>query len=115
MSAVEPSLSGGVFHTAFAEGAAPTMTARARLLATLTAGTLLIDAAVVLGGFLLAYWVRFVVPDVEAAALSPHEYARIGLLVSVLTVPMLAFQGVYRPHRRLTWPGRLYVVVSGIS
>jgi exopolysaccharide biosynthesis polyprenyl glycosylphosphotransferase len=115
MSAIEPSLSGGVFHSAFVEGAAPAPPVRARLFAALSIGTLLVDIGIILGGFLLAYWVRFVVPDAEAIALGPDEYARIGLLVGFLTVLLLAFQGVYQPHRRLTWPGRLHVVVSAIS
>jgi hypothetical protein len=115
LSAIEPSLRGGAFHAAFSESQAPTTTGNERLLKILTLGTLFVDAFVVLGGFLLAYWARFVVPDDEAAALRLHEYARIGLLVGLSTVVLLAFQGVYQPRRRLPLPGRIHLVVSAIS
>jgi exopolysaccharide biosynthesis polyprenyl glycosylphosphotransferase len=115
MSAVGPSLSGGAFHAAFVEGEAPTTSGSERLLAALTLGTALVDVIVVLGGFLIAYWARFVVPDDEASALGLLEYTRTGLLVGISTVVLLASQGVYQPHRRLAWPGRFHSVVSAIS
>ncbi|MGE3909436.1 MAG: sugar transferase [Chloroflexota bacterium] len=115
MSAVEPSLRGGLFHAAFAEDQTPAVTRGERLLSALTVLTLAVDALLVLGAFLLAYWVRFVVPDDEAAALGLLEYARLGALVAVTTVLLLAGQGVYQTHRRLAWPTRTHVVVSAIS
>ena len=115
MSAVEPTLGGRVFHAAFAEGAMRTASRGERLLTLLTVSTSLVDIVVVLGAFLLAYWVRFIVPDAEGTALSLDEYARIGALVGVTTVLLMALQGVYESHRRLTWATRLHVVVSSIS
>jgi exopolysaccharide biosynthesis polyprenyl glycosylphosphotransferase len=115
MSAVEPSLSRGLFHTAFSEGAAPAASRGERLLALLTVGTSLVDIVVVLSAFLLAYWVRFIVPDDEAAALSLGEYARIGLLVGFTTVLLLTPHGLYDAHRRLRWTARLHAVVSAVS
>jgi exopolysaccharide biosynthesis polyprenyl glycosylphosphotransferase len=115
MSAVEPSLRGGTFHTAFAESAVPSATRGGRLLMALTVVTLVVDALVVVGAFLVAYWIRFVVPDNEAAALVLQEYARLALLVAALTVVLLGLQGVYQPQRRRPWLGRLQVVVSAVS
>jgi exopolysaccharide biosynthesis polyprenyl glycosylphosphotransferase len=116
MSAVERSLrGGGTFHAAFAEGGAPVATRGERLLAALALGTLAVDGLVVLSAFVLAYWVRFVVPDDEAAALGVQEYVRLALLVAFTTVVLLGFQDVPQPHRRLPWPGRLHAAVSAIS
>jgi exopolysaccharide biosynthesis polyprenyl glycosylphosphotransferase len=115
MSAVEPTLGGRLFHTAFAEGAAPAASRGERLVTLLTVSTSLVDIIVVLGAFLLAYWVRFIVPDAEATALNLEEYARMGLLVGLTTVILMACQGVYESHRRLAWPTLLHVVVSAIS
>ena len=115
MSAIEPALRDRVFHAAFAEGAAPKVTRGERLLSLLTLGTAVVDALVVLGAFLLAYWVRFVVPDDEALALGLQEYVRLATLVAFTTVVLLGFQDVYQPHRRLPWPSQLHIVVSAIS
>jgi exopolysaccharide biosynthesis polyprenyl glycosylphosphotransferase len=115
MSAVERSLRGRTFHAAFAEGGAAATTRGERLLAALAPGTLAIDGLIVLGAFLLAYWVRFVVPDDEAAALGLQEYVRLGLLVAGCTVVLLGFHGVPQPHRRPPWSARLHTVVSAIS
>jgi exopolysaccharide biosynthesis polyprenyl glycosylphosphotransferase len=115
MSAVQPSLRGNLFHTAFAEGEVPAASRNERLLTMLTVGTSLIDVGIVLGAFLLAYWVRFIVPEAEASALSLQEYARIGALVGLVTGALLALQGAYDTHRRLSWSARLHAVVSAIS
>ena len=115
MSVVEPSLRASVFHAAFAESEEPAVTRGERLITALTVGTLIVDVLLVLSAFLLAYWWRFIVPDDEASALGLHEYARMGMLVGLTTVVLLAFQGVYQPHKRLPWSGRLHVVVSAVS
>src|SRR3954466_11856781 len=44
------------------------------------------DAVLVMLAFLLAYWVRFIVPDQEGTALGLDEYVRIGVVVSLVTV-----------------------------
>jgi exopolysaccharide biosynthesis polyprenyl glycosylphosphotransferase len=115
MSAIERSLRGGVFHAAFDEGGAPAATPGERLLAACALGTLAIDGIIVLGAFLLAYWVRFVVPDNESAALGFQEYVRLGLVEACTTVVLLGFQGLPQAHRRHPWPGRLHAVMSAIS
>ena len=91
------------------------MTRGARLLTALSMVTLFVDVLVVVGAFLIAYWIRFVMPDDEAAALGLQEYARLAILVAVLTVVLLGLQGVYQPQRRRPWLSRLQVVVSAIS
>jgi exopolysaccharide biosynthesis polyprenyl glycosylphosphotransferase len=104
-----------MFHTAFVEGEAPAVSGGERLLTAVTIATLLADVLVVVGAFLLAYWVRFIVPDHEAAALALHDYTLTGGLVGLMTVLLLGFHGVYDRHRRLPWPTRLHVVVSALS
>jgi exopolysaccharide biosynthesis polyprenyl glycosylphosphotransferase len=86
-----------------------------RLLSLLTLGTLVVDVVVVVGAFLAAYWVRFILPDDELSALGLHEYARIGVWVALTAVLLLAVHGVYERDRRLRWSSRLHVVVSAIS
>lgn len=115
MSAAGSVLRGRVFHAAFREGDTAPSPRGLQLLAALTLATLVADVLVVIGAFLLAYWVRFVVPDDEAAALSLGEYARLAGLVGLTTVLLLGLQGVYQPQRRLAWPGRLQAVVSALS
>ena len=76
--------------------AAPTGRWLGRRLALLTGACLVAgDAAVVLGGFLLAYWVRFIAPDLEATALGLDQYARLGALVSLVTVALFALHDFY--------------------
>jgi exopolysaccharide biosynthesis polyprenyl glycosylphosphotransferase len=115
MSAVDPSLRSSAFHTAFDEGEAPSSVRGMRTLATLALATLVVDALVVVGAFLIAYWVRFVIPDDETSALGLQEYARLAVLVALMTVTLLGIQGVYQPRQRRSWLGRLQVVVSAIS
>jgi exopolysaccharide biosynthesis polyprenyl glycosylphosphotransferase len=115
MSAVDPSLRSGAFHTAFDEGEAPPSMRGIRPLAALALATLVVDALVVVGAFLIAYWIRFVVPDDEASALGHQEYARLAVLVALMTVTLLGIQGVYQAQQRRSWLGRLQVVVSAIS
>jgi exopolysaccharide biosynthesis polyprenyl glycosylphosphotransferase len=115
MSAMQPSLSGGIFHRAFAMDRSAVVKGGERLLTILALGTVLVDVLVVTGAFLVAYWVRFILPDDEVAALGLHEYARIGACVALTAVLLLALQGVYDRHRRFLWPTRLHVVVSAVS
>ncbi len=90
---------------------------RAERLLPVLSGTclLVIDIALVLAAFLLAYWVRFIAPDNEAAALGLEQYARMGLIVGLGTALLFALQGLYDPDRSLAWPARLHAVVSSVS
>ena len=115
MSAVEPSMRDGLFHAAFTDAGAPAVRAGERLVTAAIVACLLLDVVVVLGAFLLAYWVRFVMPDDEASALGLQEYGRIGALVGLLTVLLLAVHGVYSRHHALHWSSRLHIVISAIS
>jgi exopolysaccharide biosynthesis polyprenyl glycosylphosphotransferase len=115
MSAVEPSLRRPSFHAALAADEAGPPVSGERWLVVLMVGTLLVDLLLVLGAFVLAYWVRFIVADDEASALGMHEYVRTGVLISILTVLLLGLHGVYDEHRRFSWSGRMQIVVSGIS
>jgi exopolysaccharide biosynthesis polyprenyl glycosylphosphotransferase len=91
---------------------------RAERLLPVVSGACLVtaDIALVVAAFLLAHWVRFIAPDDEAAALSLEQYARMGLIVSLLTALMFAFHGLYdEDHRIQPWPARLHITVSAVS
>ena len=86
------------------------------LLPALAAACLLaVDLVVVLGAFLLAYWVRFIVPDAQAFALGLENYATMGLTVGLITAMLFAVHGLYDPDRPLAWSARLHAVVSAVS
>src|SRR5581483_5583816 len=71
---------------------------------------LLVDVALILGAFLLAYWVRFIVPDAEASALGLEQYASRGLLVALGTALLFALQGLYDVERPQPWFTRLNTI-----
>jgi exopolysaccharide biosynthesis polyprenyl glycosylphosphotransferase len=79
------------------------------------AGLVAADAALVLGAFLLAHWVRFIVPDVEATALSLEEYAVRGAVVSLVTVVLFALHDFYDLDRPRSWLERGQMIVPTVS
>jgi exopolysaccharide biosynthesis polyprenyl glycosylphosphotransferase len=79
------------------------------------AGLVAGDALLVLGAFLLAHWVRFIAPDLEATALDRDEYARMGAVVGLVTVILFALHGFYDLDQRRSWLGRLQMIVSTVS
>lgn len=84
---------------------------------SLVAGASLVavDATLILLAFLVAYWVRFIVPDQEATALGLDEYARMGAVVSLVTVVLFGLHDFYELDRPRSWLGRLQMIVSTIS
>ena len=92
---------------------------RARLAAALLRGwgfgMVVIDSLVVLGAFLLAHWARFILPDASGQAMGLDEYARIGLIVSLITVVLFAMNDLYDTERSPAWPVLLRSVLSSIS
>ena len=87
-----------------------------RRLAALTGAVLVVgDALAVFGAFLLAHWVRFIAPDLEATALGLEEYARLGALVSVVAVVLFALHEFYDLDRPRSWLARFQMVVSTVS
>ena len=92
---------------------------RARAAATLlngwNAGLVLVDVTVIVGGFLLAYWIRFIAADAAALALGIENYVRAGLIVALLTTALLASHGLYDEEHPPAWPVRFRNVVSSIS
>jgi len=78
-------------------------------------GTLLVDVAIVVGSFLGAYWLRFVLPDDSVSALGVEQYALGGLVIGVLTALGFATHSFYDEDRPLSLPQRLQVTVSSIS
>ncbi|MCC6173985.1 MAG: sugar transferase [Chloroflexi bacterium] len=96
-------------------GQAASVWGAARLRLAATAGLVTGDALLVLGAFLLAHWVRFIAPELEATALGLEEYARMGAVVSGVTVLLFGLHDFYTPDRPRAWPERLQLVVSTVS
>jgi exopolysaccharide biosynthesis polyprenyl glycosylphosphotransferase len=87
-----------------------------RLLPVLTGACLfLVDIGLVIGGFMLAYWMRFVAADYELAALGLDEYFRVGSTVALLTSGLFALRGLYDQPRPVGWATRLHTIVSAVS
>jgi exopolysaccharide biosynthesis polyprenyl glycosylphosphotransferase len=74
-----------------------------------------VDGLVMTLGFIVAYWIRFVVPSDEAAGLALDEYVRMGATVSVLGVLVLALHAFYDPGRPRSWPTTFQTALSGVS
>ena len=99
-------------------GTAPTPVQLERtMVASVLSGLCLgvVDIAIILGGFLLAHWVRFNPRQGATLTTVVDEYMRVGLVVGVLSVIGLALQGFYDEDRSHTWPVRLYIIVSTVS
>lgn len=94
-----------------------TTTARVeRLLPALYgAGLFLLDLLNVVSAFLLAYWMRFIVPDDEGAALGLEQYVRMGFSVGLVTTVLMALHGLYDEDRPLTGAARLQAITSAVS
>jgi exopolysaccharide biosynthesis polyprenyl glycosylphosphotransferase len=95
----------------------PTATAWVGRRLTLLTGAVLVlgDALTVFGAFLLAHWVRFIAPDLEATALGLEEYARLGALVSLVAVVLFALHDFYDMSRPRSWAGRFQMITSTVS
>jgi exopolysaccharide biosynthesis polyprenyl glycosylphosphotransferase len=90
---------------------------RGRQWLPIAAGLCLItgDLGLVVTGFLLAHWVRFVAPHDEVDALGLEPYVAMALTVGLITVGLLAAHGLYDQERRPAWPRRLNAIVSAAS
>jgi exopolysaccharide biosynthesis polyprenyl glycosylphosphotransferase len=87
-----------------------------RLLPLLTGACLfVVDIGLVIGGFMLAYWVRFVASDNELAALGLGEYVRVASTLALLTSGLFALRGQYDQPRPVGWATRLHTIVSAVS
>jgi exopolysaccharide biosynthesis polyprenyl glycosylphosphotransferase len=116
MSTVELRVGAPAWPRELADGRAPAHPRVEQLLPVLAGACLLtLDVALVMGAFLLAYWARFVVPDLEAAAMGVERYVWMGLIVGVANAVLFALNGLYDLDRPRTWPSRLHAVVSGVS
>ena len=84
---------------------------------SLLAGACLVvvDALLVLGAFFVAYWVRFIAPELEATALGLDEYARMSAIVSLMTVAIFALHDFYDLDHPRSWFDRLQLIVSSVS
>jgi exopolysaccharide biosynthesis polyprenyl glycosylphosphotransferase len=89
--------------------------AQRALFAASVCALLAVDFAVVLGAFMLAYVMRFVIPADLASALPFDNYLRTGLVVGVIAMALLALQGLADLERGRSWPTRLRAIMSAIS
>jgi exopolysaccharide biosynthesis polyprenyl glycosylphosphotransferase len=76
---------------------------------------LTVDMALVFGAFMLAYWLRFSVPDVVGVSLAFDEYARLATMVAAITTVLLATHGLFDVHRPKVWLPRAQAIMSSVS
>jgi len=95
--------------------AAPTSDQAQRALFVVSVCLLLaMDAAVVLGAFIAAYVLRFVISADVGSALPLEMYTGTGLTVGVVASVLLALQGLADLEGR-SWPTRLRAITSAVS
>lgn len=76
---------------------------------------LAVDFGVVVAAFVLAYVLRFVAPGDVVSALPFENYLRTGLMAALVSVALLALQGLADLERVRSWPTRLRAITSAIS
>lgn len=87
-----------------------------RVFTAVSVATLLtVDVAVVVGAFVLAYDLRFVLSDAVAEAFPFELYLRTGVVVGVFAMVLLVLQGLGDLDRQRSWPTRLRAITSAIS
>jgi len=89
--------------------------AQRALFAASVCALLAVDFGVVLGAFVLAYVLRFVMPADLVSALPLENYVRTGLVVGLIAMALLALQGLADLERGRSWPTRLRAIMSAIS
>src|SRR5690242_9750108 len=72
------------------------------------------DTAMLAGAFAFAYWARFVAPDDGALALGLEQYIRMGVMVSLISIILLAGQGLYNQEHPLGLVSRSYRIASAV-
>ena len=73
------------------------------------------DLAVVFGAFMLAHWLRFVLPNDPDSALGIELYLRQGAVVALATAVLFLLQGFYDDSRLHGGLRRLHHLTSAIS
>jgi exopolysaccharide biosynthesis polyprenyl glycosylphosphotransferase len=73
------------------------------------------DLAVVLGAFMLAHWLRFVLPNDPESALGIELYVRQGAVVALATSVLFLLQGFYDESRLHGGVRRLHHLISAVS
>jgi exopolysaccharide biosynthesis polyprenyl glycosylphosphotransferase len=105
-----------VLTEAVPETAAPASDqAQRALFAASVCALLAIDFGLVLGAFVLAYVLRFVIPADVVSALPLENYLRTGMVVGLVATALLALQGLADMERGRSWPTRFRAITSAIS
>jgi exopolysaccharide biosynthesis polyprenyl glycosylphosphotransferase len=87
-----------------------------RALAVASVAMLLaVDVAVVVGAFLLAFDLRFVVSDAVGEAFPLSLYVQTGFLAGAFAAGLLVLQGLGDLDRPRSWPTRLRAISSAVS
>jgi exopolysaccharide biosynthesis polyprenyl glycosylphosphotransferase len=89
--------------------------AQRALFASSVIALLIVDLGIVVGAFVLAYLMRFVVPGDLVSALPFENYIRTGLTVGLISITLLALQGLADLERGRSWPTRLRAITSAVS
>jgi exopolysaccharide biosynthesis polyprenyl glycosylphosphotransferase len=89
--------------------------AQRALFAASVCALLVVDFGVVLGAFVLAYLVRFVAPADVVSALPLEQYLGTGVTVGLVSMALVALQGLADLERVRSWPTRLRAITAAIS
>jgi exopolysaccharide biosynthesis polyprenyl glycosylphosphotransferase len=89
--------------------------AQRALFAASVCALLVVDFGVVLGAFILGYLLRFVITADVVSALPFENYVRTGVVVGLVSMALLALQGLADLERGRSWPTRLRAITSAIS
>jgi exopolysaccharide biosynthesis polyprenyl glycosylphosphotransferase len=76
---------------------------------------LLVTAGLLFAAFVVAYWVRFMAPDVTDAALGFEQYTRVAGMVATIATLLCATHGLLNFGRGTEWWTQLQAIVSSVS
>jgi exopolysaccharide biosynthesis polyprenyl glycosylphosphotransferase len=76
---------------------------------------LVVDIAAVMGAFIVAYDLRFVLSDAIAEAFPFELYLRTGVIVGAFAMILLVLQGMGDLDHQRSWPTRLRAITSAVS
>ncbi|HEX5415054.1 MAG TPA: undecaprenyl-phosphate glucose phosphotransferase [Chloroflexota bacterium] len=81
-----------------------------------TLALLAADLLAVLGGTVIAYWLRFTIDIIPYGEFHPFENYYGYLSTMLIATPIvMATNGLYRPRRSISWVDHLYLIFAGVS
>jgi exopolysaccharide biosynthesis polyprenyl glycosylphosphotransferase len=76
---------------------------------------LFVNAGLIYSAFVLAFWARFIAPDMTDVALGFEQYTRIAVMVASVATVLCALHGLLNLSRATEWWTQLQAIVSSVS